>query len=280
MIKRALLFLCYLLPLLMPLTYANNLKNTIHSSDPLLEQKVNDAISPHATLNPYFFTNEQFNNFIEKRLLHVGNYYFAKIKKKFPDAKLVDILFVGSLAGYGYMNGSDVDLHLLIDFNVPCDKGLLNDYLTLLRTVWHSEKISIGNYSVQITPVSVRDEHGGVYSLLNHQWIEKPQREKIPYTKEELIHAIKTHQHELINLEKIYNQTPNTLNCQKLIDYANALKIWRKQGLAQRGITSMENTTFRIMRALGDLSTLTMTIQKCETHTVNSLLNPEPIKMQ
>ena len=124
------------------------------------------------------------------------------------------------------------------------------------------------------------DERGGIYSLLKHQWIQKPRREKIPYLKEEIINTIKTHQYKLINLEKIYHSVPSDLNCQKLIDYANELKAWRKKGLAERGITSMENTSFRIMRALGDLDRLTMTIHQCETHLIDSILNPKPINIQ
>ena len=278
--KYSLLFLSYLLPILMSLAYANNLENTVQSQSLLLEQKVDEAINPHTTLNPYFFTNEQFNTSIEKRFQQISNYYFAKVKRKFPQAKLIDILFAGSLAGYGYTNGSDVDLHLLIDFNVSCDKRLLNEYLTALRYVWHREKMPIGKYAVQITPVSDMDERGGIYSLLKHQWIQKPRREKIPYLKEEIINTIKTHQYKLINLEKIYHSVPSDLNCQKLIDYANELKAWRKKGLAERGITSMENTSFRIMRALGDLDRLTMTIHQCETHLIDSILNPKPINIQ
>ncbi len=278
--KCSFLFLCYLLPVWMSLTYANNLKNTIQSPSFLLEQKVDNAINLHTALNPYFFTNEQFNASIRKRFQQVSNYYFSKIKQKFPKAKLIDILFVGSLAGYGYTDESDVDLHLLIDFNVTCDKALINEYVTLLRYIWHVDKISVGNYPVQITPVSARIEQGGIYSLLNDQWIQKPRREQITYSKEELINTIKTHQNELINLEKIYNSNPNPLNCQKLIGYADELKAWRRQGLTERGITSMENIAFRVMRSLGDLDTLIKAIRKCEAHTVDSLLNPKPIKIQ
>jgi hypothetical protein len=278
--KCSLLFFSYLLPILMSLAYANNLENTPPSQNRLLEEKIDEAINPHTTLNPYFFTNGQFNSSIEKRFLQVSNYYFATVKKKFPQAKLVDILFVGSLAGYGYTSGSDADLHLLIDFNVSCDKRLLNEYLIALRSIWHREKMSIGHYAVQITPVSYMDERGGIYSLLKHQWIQKPRREKIPYTKEEIINTVKAHQHELINLEKIYHSDPSNLNCQKLIDYAQKLKDWRKKGLVEKGIASIENTAFRLIRALGDWDTLTRTIHQCETHTINATLNPKPIKIQ
>ena len=93
-----------------------------------------------------------------------------------------DVVLTGSMANFNWSEFSDVDLHIIIDYEETGHNiKLLNQFFSAKKNVWNSQHdIKIKNYEVEIYVQDVKEKHvsSGVYSILNNKWIIEPQKEK------------------------------------------------------------------------------------------------------
>lgn len=92
----------------------------------------------------------------------------------------VDIYFTGSNANYNYNEHSDIDLHLVFDFeNVGINSEILEQYLKIAKKVFNSKyDITIKGLKVEVGCENINTPlvAGGIYSLLKDEWIKKPEK--------------------------------------------------------------------------------------------------------
>ena len=91
----------------------------------LLEKQVNAFY--HDELNPKFWTKKVSKDgkkekwildpIIRKKLLKIAEEFYGKFDDVIGKKPIVDIQLTGSLANYNYTDLSDLDLHVLIDFD-------------------------------------------------------------------------------------------------------------------------------------------------------------------
>ena len=84
-----------------------------------------------------------------------------------------DVVLTGSLANYNWSEFSDIDLHIIIDYE---DSGhnmaLLKEFFDAKKNAWNvAHDIKVKNYEVEIYVQDVKEKHvsSGVYSLLNNE---------------------------------------------------------------------------------------------------------------
>jgi hypothetical protein len=91
----------------------------------LLEKQISAFYNDE--LNPKFWTKKVSKSgtaekwvldpIIRKKLLNIGEDFYDKLKDVVGTAPIYDIQLTGSLANYNYTNLSDLDVHVLVDFN-------------------------------------------------------------------------------------------------------------------------------------------------------------------
>ena len=140
-----------------------------------------------------------------------------------------DIILTGSLANYNWTEFSDIDLHIVMNFrHVDENVDLVRDFFNAKKADWNKmHQIMIKGHEVEIYVQDVKEPHisTGVYSLLEDEWLTKPNKE----------------------FPKINYET--TQNISELI--RDKIKRLRRCGLAEKGIYSTENLVFKTLRNNG-----------------------------
>ena len=119
--------------------------------------------------------NDQLYPEISEKLLRIANDFYDKLDLPAP---ILDITFTGSEANYNWTDKSDIDLHILIDYDaVNEDIDLVRKYLMEAKTNWNrNHEITIKGHEVEIYVQNANEPHHstGVYSILNDEWEIKP----------------------------------------------------------------------------------------------------------
>jgi len=79
-------------------------------------------------LNPKIWDKEQnMKSDVRKTLLKIADDYFESLE--IPGVDIEDVTMTGSLANYNWSKYSDIDLHILIDYEeMPMDETLIEDF--------------------------------------------------------------------------------------------------------------------------------------------------------
>lgn len=237
------------------------------------ESDVNlSSFKPKKELNEKFWVNNRLKPIVRKRLLKIADDFidFLKVDIK----KVEDILFLGSLANYNWSSYSDVDLHLLVDFEtINKDVELVRDYFETKKKVWNEEhdNLKIFGFPIEVYVQDKNDENAsvGVFSLEKNKWLTKPEViDDKDFDKKKIKEKAAAIMTDIDDLLSKYKKKPsfNELNIisNKVKKLYDKIKKMRKVGLAsEKGETSVGNIVFKVLRRNGymeklvDLKTLT-----------------------
>ena len=136
--------------------------------------KLGDAVKFHNELNPKLFRGNRLDPAVKNQLINIAKDFLTELG--IGDVQVKDITISGSNAAYTYTPNSDLDLHIVVDYN-----QFNND--TVYRELFNAKK-NLYNDSHNITirgiPVEVYMEDSsepvvsvGEYSLLKDKWNQK-----------------------------------------------------------------------------------------------------------
>ena len=210
-------------------------------------------------LNPKIFDkNQKIHPEIKTRLIMIADDFFDTLELPWVD--VTDITLTGSLANYNWSKFSDVDLHILIDYNeVDDNESLVSEYLAAKKNIWNEKHdITIKGYDVELYVQDMNEEHvsTGVYSIMWDDWLVKPERgtPKIDYKKvKQKASSIIDSYDSLIQsyYQKDYDKVIRRINTTR-----QKIKKMRQAGLDREGEYSYENITFKVLRRVGLLDKL------------------------
>ena len=203
----------------------------------------------HETLNPKLWTSDnELRPEVRDKLIEIVDEF-----KSYVDVPLdvVDVHLVGSNASFNYTDESDLDVHVVTNFE------LMDASREILLALYNLQKSSFNqNYDISIhgVPVELYVEDiqantvsNGIYSLYREEWIKFP--EKIPvqnYDIEEQLNKYKV----FIDQELIHGDYNGVLS---VID---DLYLMRKNSMAVDGEYGAGNQLFKEIRSLGLLDAL------------------------
>lgn len=160
-----------------------------------------------------------------------------------------DVTLTGSLSNFNWSEFSDVDLHILTDFE---DKDpLLKKYLDSRRIIWNSlRSVTTKGFDVEIYVQDNNEPHfaSGVYSVLYNEWIVEPKQEEVSIDSKKILSKAKNW---MSQIDKIENNSKrgNPEEVLKDIDrFKSKIKKYRGSGLEDKGEYSYENLTFKFLR--------------------------------
>jgi hypothetical protein len=195
---------------------------------------------------------------VRERLLEIA-YEFIEFLG--VDVIISDVVMTGSLANYNWSKYSDVDLHLIADFEQFSEKELpLYEELFKLKKTLFNDKhnIKIYGYDVELYVQDEVESHfsSGEYSVLQNEWKTKPKKDKTEVD----LDLIKSKSEKWMKLidDIIENAKDEPLYIAiDLIDkYKDKIKKYRTAGLEKGGEMSDENLVFKVLRRNGYIEKL------------------------
>jgi len=202
------------------------------------------------TLPPEIWESGMLNPEISQALEKIVVEFFETLKLD-SSVQIKDIILTGSLATYNWSDYSDVDLHILLDFNKLHNRVLLEDYFKEKTRNWNrTHNILIKGYEVELYIQDSNEPHhaSGIWSINENRWIKQPSRHRreVDYdtVKKKAANFMEAVDHVYDDYaEKDYRQA--LLSAEKLMD---RIKKYRRAGLSTGGIYSVENLVFKVLR--------------------------------
>lgn len=215
------------------------------------------SLKKHKTLRPELFDlkSGKLKPEVRRQLLKIGKAWaeWAEV----PEAAIIRYDLVGSSINYLYHKESDLDLHIICDLSkISKCEDTLRDYLRKAKSVWEYEhNITIYGIDVECYCEDKDDPAPALqarYDLSSNEWINEPNRDRIPDIKDREI-RIKAEIIEDQIDQMIEDGVDNEAVLEKL---KNKVLNLRKNSIKEGGEFAFENLTYKVIRADGYLDKL------------------------
>jgi len=210
------------------------------------------SFEPKKELNPKVWDEDgKLKNKIKDTLVAIGQEFHKSLEVEAP---IEDIIFTGSLANYNWSQYSDVDLHVLIDFNEFDDKELIKKYFDAKKAVWNdNHNIKIKGYDVELYAQDKDEPHEstGIYSVMNDEWVKKPKPQDVKIDRETIKKKVRQFESEYNRIVESYKEEKYEETRKALDKLKDKIKKYRKAGLDKGGEMATENLVFKTMRRSG-----------------------------
>lgn len=195
-------------------------------------------------LNPNIWIDENtINPEIRAALLKIANDFYTDLELKAP---IVDVLLLGSSANYNWSDKSDIDLHIVVDFNkISPDIEIVKKFVDFARSKWnsnHNIKIKGHNIEVYIQDASINHRSTGIFSLLKNAWVKKPNKLIIKLDNNLIQNKFTQYVYKI-------NDAVKSNNIDKLKNVSKDIYDMREVGLSTYGEFSTENIVFKLLRS-------------------------------
>lgn len=176
------------------------------------------------------------------------------------DLDIKDIIITGSIANYNWSRYSDIDIHILVDFeDVNDNTEMVKKFFDSVRSNWNKlHNINVKGHEVEIYVQEEKEPHvsTGVYSLMNDRWLVKPKKVQPAIDRHTATKKMKAIAREIDKLSNIFDNGQSEQAFEMAERLKNKIKRMRQSGLDRSGIYSPENLAFKMLRRSGDIEQL------------------------
>jgi hypothetical protein len=214
------------------------------------------------TLNQKFWSEDKkFDPDIREKLLSITDDFIDNLDLQ--GVRVDDVTLTGSNSNYNYNEYSDLDVHVLIDFeDINEDEELVKKALDGDRFVWNlRHNVNLRGHDVEMYMQDKDEPHvaSGLYSLKDNKWITEPSYDPPSVDIKDVFKKANTIETDIeILKQKISTARGN--EAKELHNKAKRLKEkiskMRKRGLAREGEFSVENLAFKVLRNTETISDL------------------------
>ena len=194
---------------------------------------------------------------VRNRLLEITHDFIEFLNVDFI---ISDIVMTGSLSNYNWSKYSDVDIHILADFNQFSDveKPLYEELFYLKKSLYNDKHdLKIFGYDVETyvedSSVQKKVKGIGIYSVLHNEWISKPSQQSVDINYEQISTKVKQWM-KIIDSIVDNTKDEDIQTSKNIIQKCNdKLRKYRESGLQDGGEYSEENLVFKVLRRNGYL---------------------------
>jgi hypothetical protein len=213
----------------------------------------------HDTLEQKIWSGEELKPDIRERLMKIVEDFIGGLP---VSVNVKDITLTGSLANYNWSKYSDVDLHVIVDFDsIDENTDLVKGFFDAQRARWNDKHdIKMHGYDVEIYVENDKEEHlsTGVYSVMNDTWLVHPEKIERSIDLETAKKKAEDIDSRLQGINDLYQDN----EYQKVMDNVDRLKEkikdMRSAGLESDEMEySPENIAFKLLRRSSILNKLT-----------------------
>jgi len=210
-------------------------------------------------LEPRIWKDEKLRGFVSKKLMEIANDFVDGLPF---NVTVQDVRFTGSLANYHWSKYSDIDLHIVIDFEELDDnKELVKEMFDAKRLRWNEHHdIRIKGYEVELYVEDINEGHSssGIYSVMDDEWINKPERLDTTIDLETAKKKASDIEQQIASVSAMYDRG----QFEKVIRHVDRIKkkirTMRQAGLDTEAMEfSPENIAFKLLRRNDLLDILT-----------------------
>ena len=196
---------------------------------------------------------------VREKLLETANIFIDFLG---VDVIVTDIIMIGSLVNYNWSKFSDIDLHIVVNFNQfpENSKDLYLEFFDLKKVIFNQRhNIKMFGYDVECF-VQKEDEttfSSGIYSILYDMWMNEPKKTSKETLDKELIKEKAKQWMRIIDgvVNNIEDEDPEEIKS-IVKKYKEKLKNFRNCGLEKGGEMSIENLVFKLLRRNGYIEKL------------------------
>jgi predicted nucleotidyltransferase len=204
-----------------------------------------DAVAFHEELNPKLWENEKLDPEVRDQLLLIAEDFVEYLG--ISNLKVRDVTLSGSNAAYSYTPHSDLDLHVLVDFNELPNNEVYQELFTAKKTLYNdAHDITVREVPVELY---VQDTNNpvqslGEYSIVHDKWIRIPKKRRANFDQT----ATKLKYEKLGELIELALKTKDP---KRVNDTIALVKRYRKSGLDKAGEFGPENLAYKAVRKQG-----------------------------
>ena len=136
-----------------------------------------DTIKFSDVLNTDIWVNEELKPQVYKKLMEIADAFIEYLDL---DLNIVDIQFTGSMANYNFNKDSDIDLHIIADFeDFGINYDIISNYFNAKKSLFNqNHNITIYGHPVElyVEDKNQPSQSKGKYSLKFDKWLIKPQK--------------------------------------------------------------------------------------------------------
>ena len=217
-------------------------------------------------LAPIWNEESELNPKIRLKLLDIADDFWEFVNLKWVKPR--GIILTGSICNFNWSKFSDIDLHLVVDFDEIDEKTeFVRDYLDAKKNEWNNEHedLKILDYPVELYVQNLDEmpQSGGIYDLEENDWIKKPNADDIKSIGLNKFSIKDKAANIMTIIDDMYdalNSTSDLHDIEQIGDDAKYLwkkvKNMRKKGLETQGESSSANIVYKILRRTNYLEKL------------------------
>lgn len=219
------------------------------------------------TLPPGIWKDEEtLNSKVRLKLLDIADDFWKFVNLTWVEPK--GIIITGSICNFNWSKFSDIDLHLVVDFNeIDSKTEFVKQYLDSKKNEWNAEHegLKIMGFPVELYTQDVSDnvEAGGIYDLEENAWIRRPNPHTIKSIGLEKFDIKRKAAEIMTIIDEMYktlSSTDDGYEVSKIGEDASYLwekvKSLRKKSLTKRGENGAGNIVYKVLRRTGYLDKL------------------------
>lgn len=213
--------------------------------------KIIESVELHDTLNPKIWIGYELRDEVKEKLNEIVDRFILELHENDIPVKVLDARLVGSNASFNYTKNSDLDVHIIANFeDTSCDVPVLNLLYNFFKKNFNDKyDISIHGVPVElyVEDMNASAVSNGVYSLFKDEWIKMPEPIEIPdidITDEFTVYEDK------------YNKVIENNNAEMASDLVDELYLLRKDSISTDGEYGVGNLVFKEFRNRGYLDNL------------------------
>lgn len=211
------------------------------------------AITYNPSLNPELWDNNTLIPEVRKKLLQIAKHFVDFLN---TPIKVKDITISGSNAGFNYSEFSDIDLHIVAEF----DESQTELFMAKKNNYNFTHDITIHGIDVELYVESTSNvlHSVGVFSVMRNKWISEPTHNPPKVSPREIKAKARNYAGQINQALK----SDRLESAQQTMDEIYKL---RKAGLESNGEQSVENLAFKLLRARGQIDKLRKYINKLQS---------------
>lgn len=208
----------------------------------MIQNEYAAPVEYNTVLNPVLWDHDRLKPQVRGALLRMAEDFISFVDIPF---EVRDIIITGGNVNFTYTKDSDIDLHIIADFDsIECDREAaeLFDTKRLLYKRQHDLKIENIPVELYIENHRMPGVSAGQFSVSNDEWISRPTRQLPKYDHKEL-------DHQVAIWTKILQRATMTGDLQTCRTALKLLRTYRKRGLATpAGEFSIANLVYKSLR--------------------------------
>lgn len=219
---------------------------------------ITETIERHTTLNPKLWENNVLRSDVKSHILEIVEEF--KQSCEVP-LHICDVHLVGSQASYNYTKDSDLDIHIIANFElVDCAAEVLQSAYNAVKAKFNSDyhiKIKGIDAEVYVEDLQSSVNSNGIYSVYSDTWIKFPQP-LLNIPEIDISDSLSSWKQRINTV--LSNPTPESI--ENIID---ELYLVRKNALSSEGEFSDGNLLFKELRNIGLLDKLKDMYKTCRS---------------